>query len=178
MVCFYNPSVLLRNPPPFTQGRLTTARQYTYKCNTHYTLRARRLKRSTNKLLVLLLFLSAGKTCFMESAPCGMPSLFLYHDVNVEAREENFNFLLTQVRVLSFRSVHNSFPHTKVRFSVRHGASTKTNSNHFRLITNREWFEFVFSIHFLLKGVIANTSPQIRPPMAQVAAAPDTCAGL
>ncbi len=54
LFAFTIPPSRLREPPPFTQGRLITARQYT-KSITRYTLQARRVKRSTNKLLVLLM---------------------------------------------------------------------------------------------------------------------------
>ena len=87
---FYNPSVLLRKPPPFTQGRLITARQYTSKVQHTIPCRARHVKKD-RKYKNSLSFLSvgancvrtrafterpynvdfaAGKTCFMEDTTC------------------------------------------------------------------------------------------------------------
>ena len=69
---FTIPPSRLREPPPFTQRRLSYRPTVHLKGVTHYTLRARRVKRSTNKTVRTPFVFSAGKTCFMEGTPCGV----------------------------------------------------------------------------------------------------------
>ena len=96
---FTIPPSRFREPPPFTQGRLSYRPTVHLKGVTHYTLRARRVKRSTNKTVrtpfvvgrglapagllnscicnggtkapPYKVDISAGKTCFMGSTRSG-----------------------------------------------------------------------------------------------------------